>query len=171
MFCESELPQLKPQVTNQQDSLEQLQEDVAALAKYVEKLSQWRKQEVQQTLKSKIVTGLQQLGLLADSINLLADQLEIEILKFKTIAIETNEAYHAIQQSSNTTLTAQTPSNQRPLNIWEVNFSALPVVEKKTGGFLLTARTINLFAPDTQKDIQTLALQQPRKPLLTLVNG
>lgn len=157
-------PQLKNfhklEVVDREAVLAQLQDDVAALVLREEKLAELQKQEVRQTLKGKVAQGIQQLNSLADIINTLATQLETEMLKFKQTAIETNCAYRAIQQPPDLKAMGMEQPNfhrWRPLSIWQVNYSSVPTVVKERGRFVLTARIVDLFQAEREKDAQRRA--------------
>lgn len=83
------------------------------------------------------------------------------MLKFKKIAIETNRAYRAIQQSLDLkAMDMEQPTklhHWRPLSIWQVHDSVVPAVVKQRAGFVLTARIVDLFQAQREGDAQRLA--------------
>ena len=150
----------QPIVVNRDDTLTQLQSDVADLFKYQEKLSELKKQQIWETLKNEMAEGIQELASLADSINALSNQLEAKMLKFNKIAIETNKAYRAIQSPPNLKATGIEQlrfQGWKPLSIWQVHHSAVPAVVKERIGFVLTVRTVDLSEADTEGDAQRRA--------------
>ncbi|MBD1930349.1 MULTISPECIES: hypothetical protein [Cyanophyceae] len=142
------------------ETLAQLQSDVADLFKYQEKLSELKKKQIQENLKIEVAEGIQELASLADSINTLSSQLEAKMLNFKRVAIETNKAYRAIHLDANLKATGiEQPGFQgwKPLSIWQLHHSAVPAVVEGKMGFILTARTVNLSEVNTERDAQRRA--------------
>ncbi len=141
--------------------LTQLQDDVAALAKQQKDLAELQKEQLRQALKGEIAQGIQQLTSLADRINALGNQLEAEMLKFKKIASETNKAYCAIQEPLNLKAMAiEQPiisHGWRPLCIWQVHHSSVPTVVKQRAVFVLTAKIVDLFQSERERDVRRLA--------------
>ena len=144
----------------------ELQAEVAKLEKYQKELLEQKLLIEQQVLQDKVKHGVQELEALAEHINALAGQLEAEMLKFKEIAADVNRSYHEIQQP-------QPPKNKseqnnfRPLNIWEVHCSSVPVVIRRGAKFILTEKIINLFKAESQIDAtkQAETAQKRRKAL------
>lgn len=162
--------QLKQLEIDEYVDLAQLQDDVAALAKQQEKLAELQKEQLRQSLKSEIAQGIQQLTSLADRINALGNQLEAEMLKFKKIASETNKAYCAIQEPPNLKVIAREQPilhGWKPLCIWQVHQSIVPTVVKQREVFFLTAKIVDLFQSERERDVQRLAeaAQRRRKAL------
>ncbi|MEG4633287.1 hypothetical protein QUB56_27525 [Microcoleus sp. AR_TQ3_B6] len=162
--------QLKQLEIDEYVDLAQLQNDVAALAQQQEKLAELQKEQVRQSLKSEITQGIQQLTSLAERINDLGNQLEAEMLQFKKIASETNKAYCAIQEPPNLKVRGREQPilhGWRPLSIWQVHQSIVPTVVKQRAVFVLTAKIVDLFQSDRERDVQRLAesAQRRRKAL------
>lgn len=88
----------RPKVFNRAATLAKLQGEVADLIKYENELAELQKQQMKKTLQNQVTQRIQKLSSLAEHINALAAQLEIETLNFKNIALETNRVYYAVQQ-------------------------------------------------------------------------
>lgn len=168
------MPQLtnfhKCEVVDREAVLAQLQDEVVELAKYEKKVAELQKQQTQEILQGQVAQGIQQLASLADSINALAIQLETEMLKFKETAIETNQAYRAIQQPTDlTAIGMEQPRLHcwKPFSIWQVHYSAVPAVVKERAKFVLTARIVDLFQAEREGDAHRRAetAQRRRKAL------
>jgi len=162
--------QLKQLEIDEYVDLTQLQDDVAALVKQQEKLAELQKEQLRQSLKSEIAQGIQQLTSLAERINTLGNQLEAEMLQFKKIATETNKAYCAIQEPPKLKVMARKQPilyGWRPLCIWQVHQSIVPTVVKQRAVFILTAKMVDLFQSERERDVQRLAeaAQRRRKAL------
>jgi DNA repair exonuclease SbcCD ATPase subunit len=141
-------------------TIEQLQKGVAELEKNVKESAEQKRKQEQEILQDKVKQGVQQLEDLAGQINALATQLEAEMFKFKEIAIEVNRHYHAIQQFPNFKVIGWNESrlaHWRPLNIWEVHYSAIPAVVRRGSRFVLTAKIVDLFKAEWEVDVQRRA--------------
>lgn len=137
--------------------LTQLQLHVAELVEFRNYLQDLQQLQKQEELYHQVAEGMQKLVDQGVRINTLATQLELEILQFKEIALEVNQPYQAIQQP----LELKTPGNDelrrfrwRPLNIWEVHYSKVPTVVRHKTGFVLTAKTIDLFNAEGELEFQ-----------------
>lgn len=93
-----------PKIFNREAAvLAKLQGEVADLVKNENELAELQKQQMK-TLHNQLTQGIQKLSSLAEQINALAAQLEVEILNFKNIALETNKVYYAVQQPVDLTI-------------------------------------------------------------------
>ena len=140
--------------------LAQLQDDVAALAKQQEKLAEIEKQQLRHTLKGEIAQGIHKLTFIAERINALGNQLEAERLKFKKIASENNKAYCAIQQPPNLKFMGMGQPilhAWRPVCIWQSHHSSVPAVVKQRAVFVFTAKIVDLFQSERERNFQKLA--------------
>lgn len=130
---------------NVRSALVQLQDEVAKVEKALLEIQQ-KKHEV---LQHQLSAGIHNLATLANSINALATSLEGKIIKFKEIALEVNQLYHAVQDFPGFKALERDKSiipRRRPLNIWEVNHLAVsvPTVIRRESQFILTVKTVNL---------------------------
>lgn len=140
--------------------LTQLHRDVVELAKVGKYLQQLQQHQQQETLQYQVAEGFQKLTDQADRINALANRLEAEIFHFKEIALEVNQAYHAIQQPLDLKATGGDELRRfhwRPLNIWEVHSSAIPTIVRHKAGFILTVKTVDLFKAERESNFQRRA--------------
>lgn len=130
---------------NVRPALVQLQDEVAKVENTLLELQQ-KKHEV---LQHQLSVAIHKLATLADSINALANSIESEILKFKETAVEFNHLYHTLQDSPDFKALEGDKSKMprwRPLNIWEINHSAVsvPTVIRRESQFVLTVKAIEL---------------------------
>lgn len=130
---------------NVRSALVQLEDEVVKVEKALLELQQKKHEFLQHQLNA----GIDNLVTLANSINILAYRIESEILKFKEIASEVNQLYHAVQDSPGFKALGQDESimpRRRPLNIWEVNNLAVsvPTVIRSEYQFILTVKAVNL---------------------------
>lgn len=150
----------KLEVVSLDTAVAQLQTEVAELEKRGKDLAEQKQKQQQEILQRQVEQGVQQLETLAGHINALASQLEAEMLKFKEIAVEVNRRYHVIQQPSDFKVMGWNESRLhywRPLNIWEVHYSAIPAVVRRRSKFVLTAKIVDLFKAESEVDAQRRA--------------
>lgn len=141
-------------------AIAQLELEVAALEKYGQEILAQKQQQQQEIFQDKVTQGIQKLDILAHKINTLAMQIEAEMLIFKEVAVEVNCCSHILQQLSNSQgmeWNESTLRHSRPLNIWEVHNSSIPIVLKRGTKFLLTAKIVNLFQAEQTVDSNTKA--------------
>ncbi|MBD2445602.1 hypothetical protein H6G76_00250 [Nostoc sp. FACHB-152] len=142
-----------------ESAIAQLESEVDALEKYAQDLLVQKQQE--HTSQEKVIQGIQELETLAHKINALAIQIEAEMLNFTKVAVEVNRCYHILQQHSNAQdieWNESTLRHPRPLNIWEVHNSSIPIVIKRGTKFILTAKVVNLFPSEQAVDAKTKAI-------------
>jgi hypothetical protein len=150
-------------------AIAQLQREVEELEDYQKKLATQKHRQERDILHVQVEQGVQELEAVSDKINILATQLEAEMLKFKEIAVEVNRGYHLIQLHSDS---EETESNESkidsdfPINIWQVHYSAIPTVIKRGFQYILTAKNVDMFKAE-KEDVQKRAeaAQKRRKAL------
>lgn len=131
---------------NVRSALVQLQDEVVKVEKFLLELQQKKRDFLQHQLDA----GIDNLATLANSINTLAYSIESEILKFKEIAFEVNQLYHAVQDFPGFKALGRDESimpRRRPLDIWKVNnlTVSVPTVIRREYQFILTVKAINLY--------------------------
>lgn len=133
----------------QKVTLSQLQIETSDLDKYWQEIAESKRKEELYTLTQKIEAGIQELTVIAEKINSLANDIKALMFCFKEIAVKVNRDYHLIQQTFNLSLTKLDKSKRRlrPLNIWEIHDSSIPTVIRRGAKFILTKTTVNLFHP------------------------
>lgn len=134
---------------SQMQTLTQLEMDISELDKYCQELVENRRNEEQRILTEKIEVGVQQLTIIAEKINILANEIKTLMFSFKEIAVEVNRNYHLMQQSFNLSLTKldQSKRRLRHLNIWDIHDSSIPTVIRCGAKFILTKKIVDLFNP------------------------
>ncbi|RUS95005.1 hypothetical protein DSM106972_091650 [Dulcicalothrix desertica PCC 7102] len=138
-----------PQVT----AFSELGAEISELDKYWREVAESTRQEELEKLRCKLEVGVQELTVIANKINSLANEIKNLLFTFKEIAVEVNRNYHLLQQHLNLKVAKLNKSKRRliPLNIWDVHDLSIPNVVRRGTKFILTKQIVNLFpAQDTQ---------------------
>ncbi|MEJ1932933.1 hypothetical protein WDZ92_22220 [Nostoc sp. NIES-2111] len=137
------------------EAIAQLESEVTELEKYGQELLAHKQQQQQEILQETVTQGIEELEILANKINTLASQLEAEMSNFKEIAVKVNRSYQDLQLLPNSQLmewNESTLRQSRPLNIWEVHDTSIPIVVKRGKKFILTTKIVNLFPAEAIDD-------------------
>jgi hypothetical protein len=140
------------------EAIAQLELEVTELEQYGQELLANKQQQQQEILEETVTQGIQELEILANKINTLASQLEAEMSNFKEIAVEVNRSYQTLQQLSDSQLmewNESTLRHSRPLNIWEVHNTSIPIIVKRGKKFILTTKIVNLFQSEVEIDVKS----------------
>jgi hypothetical protein len=144
-----ELPERPDKMTNDQVYL-----PLTILAKLTALLNDIAKEENilfqvqkhhQEALQYSIHSGMQQLDTQANCINVIATQLEAEIIRFTEMAARVNQAYHQLQQQKDCLNRKNNflSYRYRITNVWEVHYSKIPQLVKSGWRYILTEKQID----------------------------
>ncbi len=141
------------QVDSISNKLTQLEEDIKKMNQKCHELLKEKQNQQEKMLTKQVQNGIELLEVISKQINTLSAELEAEITKFQEIAVEVNRDYHLLQRLSNSEPIVLNQSKRyrcRPLNIWEIHNSTIPIVVKHGNKFILTKRNINLVNVEQQ---------------------
>jgi hypothetical protein len=143
----------------QNNNLLQLEYEIDCLKKSLIK-SELRHQDC---LEDKFKQGLDSLQRQSETINHLSAQLEAEILKFKTLAREVNQDYHALQNYQHKSKESSSQLyRSRPANIWEIRSCVIPSVVKQGNQFILTTKPVGEVAAENPENLVKKAQQRQK---------
>lgn len=145
------------------DHLSQLKHDIQELERSLGKTIE----APPESLQKRVTTGIEQLHIQSQHINEMAAQLEAELIKFKQLANQVNQDYHAIQdtnKSENSQSSLAPVYRTRRANIWEIRSAAIPKVIKQGNQFILTTKPI-LEVADDHAENRVKKAQQRQKAL------
>lgn len=143
--------------------LDRLQMEITFLSDRKKHLDELRKRQFEEILVQELTEQVEELEAMSHVINSLSTQLEIELIRFKGIAVQANKLYQAMQYRSMDQVTDQPEGDQTekcrrsPRSIWQIHHSGVPQITRQQDGFVVTQKLIDLFTEEEKTESQRRA--------------